>query len=230
MCGVFGFVSKTGAGPNPNILQDIARATETRGRHAFGFAWIDTRGRLRMFKQTGRISNHLGVLQMAAKARMLIGHCRYATHGDPRNNLNNHPHPVDGGWFVHNGVIPDHREISAAYKFRPVSNCDSELLGLLIEEFDGPLVERCIEAVEIIGQVPLVMLALWRSPQRLVALRSGNPLHLGENAEGFYLASLPQGLPERMYLLRDHTALSFFYRHGEARLVGYDATPEALTI
>lgn len=60
MCGVFGFVSNGGK-INMERLQTIARATERRGPHSFGFAWIDARGRLRCFKQTGRISDHLGL-------------------------------------------------------------------------------------------------------------------------------------------------------------------------
>ena len=64
-------------------LEAIARVTMRRGPHAFGFAWIDSRGRLKMFKKTGRIVDHLSLLAMAQDAQFLIGHCRYATHGDP---------------------------------------------------------------------------------------------------------------------------------------------------
>jgi hypothetical protein len=44
MCGIFGFLSKGGTGPNLARLRRIAAETETRGRHAFGLAWIDSRG------------------------------------------------------------------------------------------------------------------------------------------------------------------------------------------
>ena len=84
-----------------------------RGPHAFGFAWLDWEGRLRMFKQTGKITSNLGLLRMMKNARIIVGHCRYATHGAPENNLNNHPHPADGGWIVHNGVVSNHEELAA---------------------------------------------------------------------------------------------------------------------
>lgn len=223
MCGVFGFISNDGNGPSLTALERIAKATESRGPHAFGLAWVDSRGRLKMFKQTGRISNHLGVLELAVDARMLIGHCRFATHGDPRNNLNNHPHPADGGWFVHNGVIGRYRQLIDDYSLAPVTQCDSEVLGLLIEELDGTLMERCIRAVQLAQSASLAMLGLWRSPQRLVAIRSGNPLHVAETAGGCYLASLAQGMPAGAYNLRDQTALSFTIEHGKAKMIAYDA-------
>jgi glucosamine--fructose-6-phosphate aminotransferase (isomerizing) len=208
MCGVFGFVSEGGRGPNLGRLREMAKATESRGPHAFGFAWVDSRGRLKMFKAPGRISKNLGLLTMAEDAQMLIGHCRYATHGTPRNNLNNHPHPVDGGWFVHNGVIRNQPDLVEGYWLNPVTECDSEVLGLLIEELDGTLIERAIGAAQLC-EGPLALLALWRSPRRLIAVRAGNPLHVGELAHGTYLASLKDGLPGTPFMLRDRSALSF---------------------
>lgn len=225
MCGIFGFISNNGSGPNLDRLRKIALATEARGPHAFGLAWVDERGRLKMYKQPGRISNHLGLLEMASDAQLLIGHCRWATHGDPRNNLNNHPHPVDGGWFVHNGVIHNHERLIEENCLAPVTDCDSEVLGLLVEELDGSLVERMIAATQLAGDSPLATMALWRSPKRLIAIRSGNPLHLCETARGTYLASLSRGLPDGAYMIRDKTALSFrIDENQKAKMVAFDAS------
>src|SRR4051794_35554684 len=134
MCGVFGFVAHDDRPVNPKILARVALATQRRGPHAWGMAWIDGKGRLRMYKQTGKVGDALGLLKMAADARLLVGHCRYATMGDPTNNLNNHPHPCDGGWIVHNGVIPNYGGLVDRFGLHPVSGCDSEVLGLLIEQ------------------------------------------------------------------------------------------------
>jgi glucosamine 6-phosphate synthetase-like amidotransferase/phosphosugar isomerase protein len=132
---------------NLEILGRIAEVTERRGPHAFGFAWIDRRGRMKCYKQTGRISDHLGLLRMAADAIMVIGHCRFATQGSPADNINNHPHPVDGGWLVHNGQIHDYQRLVDFFDLYPVSACDSEVLGLLVEQQKGTLFERCQAAV-----------------------------------------------------------------------------------
>lgn len=211
MCGVFGFVSYDGKGPAVGTLQKIAEATMSRGAHAFGFAWLDSRGRLHSFKQTGRIVDSLGLLGLAEDARMLIGHCRYATHGSPSNNLNNHPHPADGGWIVHNGVIRDHERIAQRNDFFPVSECDSEVLGLLIENGEGTLRQRCAAAIEEAGDSPLAMLGLWSRPGRMIAMRSGNPLHVGESKEGkrFYLGSLADELPGKVRKVPNGAGLEF---------------------
>lgn len=197
MCGVFGFVSYDGKGPNIKRLEAIARVTMTRGRHAFGFAWLDFHGRLRMFKRTGRIVDHLGLLAMARDARFLVGHCRYATHGDPAQVANNHPHPADGGWIVHNGVIGQYDSIVTRNELQPVTECDSEVLGLLIEQASGTFRERSVQAVSEAAGGPLVMLGLWSRPGRMIAIRHGNPLSVGMcgNGERYYLGSLPEGLP-----------------------------------
>ncbi len=218
MCGVFGFIAKTDDDrPDMARLERIATATERRGPHAFGFSWIDSRGRLRMFKQTGRISCALGCLAMASDARMLIGHCRWATQGSPENNLNNHPHPVDGGWLVHNGVIPRYDDLVEGHLLQPVGQCDSEAIGLLIEELDGTLVERCAQATVALDS-PAVVLALWNAPRRLVAVKRGNPLLIAEDDGGFYLASLAGGLPRPVRQVPEDTALSVSYRDGRARI------------
>ena len=217
MCGVFGFVSRDGGTLNLGVLARLARVTERRGPHAFGFAWIDRRGRLKCYKQTGRVGDHLGLLRMAADARMLVGHCRYATQGSPGDNINNHPHPADGGWLVHNGVLPDYERLVGEHGLYPVSACDSEVLGLLVERGTGSVLERCRAAVRAASPdpepaslfdlpQPLVLLGLWPRPDRLVAVRRGNPLHYSKTEQGFYLASLADGLPGQPCAIKDRTA------------------------
>jgi len=199
MCGVFGFVADGNGELNLSRLEKIARVTERRGPDAFGFAWIDRRGKLHCFKQTGRITDYMGILAIAEEATMLIGHCRWATHGNFTSNVNNHPHPSDGGWIVHNGTLPRFEDVINDYSLSPVSDCDSEVLGLLVEQFDGSIGERCAKAVEAAapgerGQ-PLVMLGLWSRPNRLAVVRRGNPLHWAKTKAGVYLASLPDEMP-----------------------------------
>jgi glucosamine 6-phosphate synthetase-like amidotransferase/phosphosugar isomerase protein len=189
-------------------IKTMARVTMTRGPHAWGMAWLGRDGRLRMYKQTGRVVDALGLLMMAAGARFLIGHCRYATHGRPEANVNNHPHPADGGWVVHNGVIHGHELIASSLGREAVTRCDSEVLGMLIEEGEGRLMERCADASDAAGKSPLVMLGLWK-PGRLVAVRRGNPLHLGTTDAGHYIASLPDGLPGRVREVEDRTVTEF---------------------
>jgi len=209
MCGVFGFATKEGERFDPEHLRKIAVNTMTRGPHAWGMAWVDESDRLHSFKQTGKITDSLGLLTMAADAKMLVGHCRFATHGDPANNLNNHPHPADGGWIVHNGQISHHKKIAERYNLFPTTACDSEVIGLMIERSDGTLFERCQQAVDVCkGNRPFAMLGLWRDTM-VVARANEQPLHVSETDGGYYVASLPFALPGTISRVRNNEIFTF---------------------
>lgn len=105
MCGIFGFIAKDGAGPELTRLRRLALVTELRGEHAFGLAWLDADGALQTFKCPAAARDCLGALDRCRDARIVIGHCRYATHGSPADNRNNHPHPAGRGQLVHNGIV-----------------------------------------------------------------------------------------------------------------------------
>jgi len=199
MCGLFGFVARREkVTVNLEIIREVAEVTMSRGPHAWGMAWVTQDGRMRMFKQEGRIVDSLGMLAMAEGATMLIGHCRYATHGSPSNNLNNHPHPCDGGWLAHNGVIRNHEQILHRYGAEAVTDCDSEALAIAVEREQGKMLERCCKAlVACRGQSPIAFLGLWRD-RVACAADNGQPLHLGTSERSVYLGSLPGALPGRV--------------------------------
>lgn len=198
MCGVFGFVSKNGAKPNMSILRRVAATTMLRGPHAWGMAWVDADGTLRSYKQSGRIVDAMPLLAMAKDAVMIAGHCRYATHGDPAINTNNHPHDAGDAWIVHNGMIHHYRELVKKHRLRMHTECDSEVLGLMIAKFGGSPFNRAVKAVrEARGPNPFSMMALW--PDRMVLARMNHqPLHCGETSAAHYFASLRQGLPGKV--------------------------------
>ena len=211
MCGVFGFIA-SGKGGRFDVdrMEAIALDTQTRGRHAHGLAWIDSRNRLRAYKSAGAIGDNLGVIDLAGDARMLIGHCRWATNGDPSENINNHPHPCDGGWLVHNGIVFNHEPLRWEWELQPTSQCDSEIIAQLIETLDGTLLARAVGAVEQL-EGPAVVVGLWARPARMLVVRRGKPLHVEYDSSGnVYFASLPCALndPDR---LRDNTARLFLF-------------------
>lgn len=222
MCGVFGFVANDGRRADEDSIVRIARVTQRRGAHAFGLAWIDGAGRLKTFKRQGPISNELGIVAMAAaEARMLIGHCRYTTSGPQDANINNHPHPADGGWIVHNGMIHNWQRTVRRFGLLPNSECDSEVLGLLIEQGSGSVLERCARAARRCAGGPLVMLGLWHRPNRLVMVRDGGqPLHTADTREGTYLASLADGLPGDVRELQDGSAMLLGGKSDAKRFIG----------
>ena len=202
MCGIFGFITKSGRGPDLARLKRIAAETQLRGHHAFGLAWLGADGVIHTFKRPGPATANLGDLDRLRGATVVIGHCRWATHGAAEDNRNNHPHPAGRGWLVHNGVVHNHAQLVRRYRLVPRTQCDSEVLGLLMARFPGALAKRAARTSEA-ADGPLAMLGLWRRPARLLIVRSGKPLSFGETASGYYFGSLPGGLPGRVMALTD---------------------------
>ncbi len=217
MCGIFGFITQEGEGPQIARLRRIALITQSRGEHAFGLAWVDSRGAIQTFKAPGSARDWLDELDRCRQAQMVIGHCRWATHGSPADNRNNHPHPAGSGYLVHNGVVQNHRELIHRYDLRPQSECDSEVLGLLMARCPGSLAHRAARtAHQACGD--LAILGVWRRPARLVIVRRGRPLHFGQAREGFYFGSLPDGLPVPARQVIDRSVHVATFRDGGLHL------------
>jgi glucosamine--fructose-6-phosphate aminotransferase (isomerizing) len=205
MCAIFGYIARKNKPVSLEVLARIIRANIARGPHSFGFSWIDADGRLHCFKQKGRLTDQLGTLALARGARAFVGHLRFATHGDADQNINNHPHPSDGGWIVHNGIVSNYRSIMQRWRLAPVSECDSEALGLMIEQGSGSLLARAAEAIDS-SSGGLTLMGLWARPMNLIVARRGNPLHVTDSPDGLYLASLAMGLPGKVWQIKDNTA------------------------
>lgn len=213
MCAIFGFIARNDSAVNVSTLAAIVKGNICRGGHAFGLSWIDADGRLHCYKQSGRLTDHLPVLRLATGSRVLIGHLRYATHGDVSDNINNHPHASDGGWIVHNGVIGNYRQLVREQNLPIVTRCDSEVLGLMIEQGSGRLITRCAESIAQ-AEGNLCMMGLWARPANLIVARRGNPLHLSDTTAGVYFASLADGLPGKPAAIRDDTIRLYTRKNG----------------
>ncbi|HBO44124.1 MAG TPA: hypothetical protein DD670_09370 [Planctomycetaceae bacterium] len=205
MCGVFGFITTGKKGPDLARIKRLAVETQRRGHHAFGLAWLGPDGAIHTFKCPGPATANVDALDACRGAAIVIGHCRWATHGRPEDNRNNHPHPAGRGWLVHNGVVHNHQRLVRRYGLLPRTECDSEVLGLLMARFPGALGLRGARVAER-ADGRLVMLGVWRKPARLLVVRNGNPLSFGQTAGGYYFASLPEGLPGHVAEIRDQYA------------------------
>lgn len=176
-------------------LAAMAVTSETRGRDAFGLAWIDARGRLRTYKRPGAASARLTDLQAVEGARVVLGHCRWATQGEPEDNINNHPHPAGKGMIVHNGTLLNYIDLIEQHELEPAGDCDSEVLGMLLGAGKGKrLIDHAVDTVNAVHG-PIAVAGVWSNPARVVIAKRGKPLHIGRASRGYYFASLEHGLP-----------------------------------
>ena len=219
MCGIFGFITSKGQGPDVARLRRLALVTQSRGAHAFGLAWLDEDGRIQTFKRPGPAKTHVDELDRCRRAVVMVGHCRYATHGSPEENRNNHPHFAGAGVFVHNGIVGNYQQVVRRYRLNVRTECDSEILGLLMARCGGTISQRLAWAASQ-AQGDLAVLGIWRAPARILVGRRGTPLHFGQARDGYYFASLPQGLPGRVQAVADRTARVLTYAKGGLRLEG----------
>ncbi|MBK9119039.1 MAG: hypothetical protein IPM18_05460 [Phycisphaerales bacterium] len=88
---------------------------------------------------------------------------------------------------------------------RPQSECDSEVIALLLARGRGTITRRAVWAADQVAG-DLALLGVWRRPDRLLVVRRGKPLHVGQGADGYYFASLPDELPGRVRPISDPSA------------------------
>lgn len=112
MCGIFGIIAP---GSDPQWRQDLliklAKATDVRGKHATGFAWVGEDG-TRVFKSPEEPnvvvrSSEFKEQVLKENPEIIIGHTRNKTKGHQSNNNNNHPiHSKSTDIaLVHNGAV-----------------------------------------------------------------------------------------------------------------------------
>lgn len=140
MCGI-GFISPApGSGlPVRMLTRWLLHDLASRGKDAAGVAWKRQDGTTLYRRSVGhpmKLATHLaavsGTRSLDASGAVII-HTRFATHGDPRDNGNNHPIVRPGVALVHNGVLSNAPELFGVAKTTPDTEVDSEALAALIE-------------------------------------------------------------------------------------------------
>lgn len=195
MCGIVAYVGQREA--LPIIIKGLKRL-EYRGYDSAGVALIDQHG-LSIYKKKGKVSELEHHLEESGdlKARIGIGHTRWATHGEP-NDVNAHPHYSSSEKFamIHNGIIENYEVLKKdllqkGYKFQ--SETDTEVFVKFIEDIythNHCTLEEALRLAlqKVVGAYAIVLINL-EEPDTLIAARKGSPLVIGVGEDEFFLAS-----------------------------------------
>ncbi len=194
MCGIIGYIGERDAQP---ILLNGLKRLEYRGYDSCGIAaYISNKNSLSVRKLPGKIK----ALESLLKKKPLggftgIGHCRWATHGQP-NQVNAHPHLDCKNEIavVHNGIIENYAQlkkelIKEGHKFS--SQTDTEVIVHLIEKFfkGGDLEEAVRKAVSKLEGSFAIGVISNKEPDKLIGARQGSPLIAGLGKKENFLAS-----------------------------------------
>lgn len=194
MCGIVGYLGAKEAYP---ILVKGLKRLEYRGYDSAGVALLNGNG-IEIFKKQGKVAQmEAAVPEEAPKAKLGIGHTRWATHGIP-NDVNSHPHYSHSKRIsiIHNGIIENYAAIKEGlikrgYTFK--SDTDTEVLVNLIE--DVLINERVdlFEAVrialnQVVGAYAIAVIEEGNYDQIVVA-KKGSPLVIGIGEGEYYIAS-----------------------------------------
>jgi len=190
MCGLFGYI---GTRLDIGLVSVLAELAETRGPHAYGFAWW-AGSRLHRFTAPGRITAHRNDLLKLLDAPAFIGHCRLFTSGPATTNRNNQPLVMGDGAtalaLAHNGNVYGYRQIYDLQGYVPKTENDSEALLLSIFCAFGTLPERVQQGWQACG-AEQQQAALVLSREGLAAYRVYQPLFIKTTPTGVYLCSRP---------------------------------------
>ncbi|MCK5126102.1 MAG: glutamine--fructose-6-phosphate transaminase (isomerizing) [candidate division Zixibacteria bacterium] len=191
MCGIVGYIGYRKATP---ILIDGLRRLEYRGYDSAGIALIE-KGGLMHEKSAGKVVALEKQLENRTfTSHVGIAHTRWATHGEP-SNLNAHPQLDNSGNIavVHNGIIENYRTLRKALEsdgYEIVSETDTEILAHLISHYyNGDITEAVRLALSQVEGTYAIAVVDSRTPDKIIAARSGAPLLIGQGEEENFIAS-----------------------------------------
>ncbi len=191
MCGIVGIV---GNKPVAERLVDALKRLEYRGYDSAGVATIND-GKLDRRRAEGKLFNlETKLAGEPLPGTIGIAHTRWATHGVP-NEVNAHPHFVDGVAVVHNGIIENFAEIKEELATEGAvftTQTDTEVVAQLLAKYRRQGLGRREAMHEMLRHVTgayALAVIFSDDPSTIMAARSGPPLAIGFGDGEMFLGS-----------------------------------------
>lgn len=190
MCGIVGFVGETDA--QEAVLGGL-KTLEYRGYDSAGIATLGAK-KIEVVKQLGEVDNirKSENFNPSSKAKNVIGHTRWATHGKP-SELNAHPHFNKDQTIsvVHNGIIENYqtiKEMLQAQGYEFISETDTEVIPHLID-YNMRVAKDFLRAFEQtlkqLNGAYAIAATFVDEPDKIFVAKLSSPLVIG-SGEGFH--------------------------------------------
>ena len=160
MCALYGFINYgkiLSKKELKKLVRNLSIASELRGTDASGVAYVRN-GKIVIYKKPQ--PSHEVNFYFPSDITILTGHTRMATHGDARNNYNNHPfvgHTAEGDFALcHNGVLFNYEQVqkqeqllktkiktdsyTAVQLIEKYGKADFETIGKMSDQVNGSFV------------------------------------------------------------------------------------------
>jgi len=208
MCGIIGYIGNSDV---KSILFDGLKRVAYRGYDSSGAVILGSKKPL-LVRSTGKIDELIKKTEnLNFDGNLIIGHNRWATHGEVTEN-NTHPHSCCQNkiFVVHNGIIENYKElkdklINDGHKFK--SETDTEVITHLVEHFFiGNLEDAVRKTVKLLKGTYGLAVVSSDDSEKIVAARMFSPLVVSLNNNGGFVASDPSAIisySKKMVFLQD---------------------------
>ena len=196
MCGIVGIVS------NKNSISKILKglkALEYRGYDSVGIGYIENK-KIHEIKSIGKIEKLKTKIKKNISSKIIIGHTRWATHGQP-SKKNSHPFIKKNCALVHNGIIENYKDLIKKYRIditKLKSDTDTEVIAeifnnlLEIRENTIKIIQDVIKNIKGTYAFGLIV----KKENAIYAIKKGSPLIIGINKNEISISSDTLGLPQ----------------------------------
>lgn len=207
MCGIVGAIAERNI---EKVLLEGLKRLEYRGYDSAGLAVLNTNQQVDRLRTQGKVRELENLLNKSPlRGNSGIAHTRWATHGEP-SEQNAHPLTShDEFALVHNGIIENHdalRKMLLEKGYQFSSETDSETVVHLLHyhyQQTQNLLTATLETVKQLEGAYALGIVSTHQPERLIAVRHGSPLVIG------------QGIGENFFgsdtLALTHVARQFYY-------------------
>lgn len=194
MCGIAG-VRRFGTNPiNQEEICTMLCALEHRGNHATGIALLNPDG-VHIIKNCTPAWSFVGEKEtkefldrfLTPETSMALLHTRFATVGNPKDLVNNHPMWRGKTAVVHNGGISNHTSLFNEHKIERSCETDSDIIRGLCDAY-GITPKGIAQLNKMSGSAAIAAFST-ENPDHLLLARSGSPLIYGLVEDKMWWAS-----------------------------------------